>query len=215
MIDSICSFRTSSSFITFIVNKSIIFLLLFQFFYINIYAQTNEKNQPEKVKRVIASIDLETILSPSIYLNILYEKELGKRISLLYGFELQNPYSAVKINGKIHKLSTPNYYYLKAKSHYYILPFNKEKHSSLNGLYLGPSLKAGTAKGKKYKYLVLSPGIFLGSSFVISKKIILNIEFDFDGYLDWRNEIDTSEGYSYQGLTNIYMNLWFSVGYRF
>ena len=107
------------------MQNSIFFLLLFQFFHINIYAQTDEIIQPEKVKRVIASTDLETLFSPSIYLNLLYEKELRKRISVLYGFELQNPYSAVKINGKIYKLSTPNYYYLKAKSHFYLLPYNK------------------------------------------------------------------------------------------
>ena len=186
-----------------------------QFFHINIYAQSNEKIQPEKVNRIIVSTDLETLFSPSVYLNLLYEKELRKRISLLYGFELQNPYSAVKINGKIYKLSTPNYYYLKAKSHFYLLPYNKKKHSSLNGLYLGPLFKMGAAKSDNYNYLVLSPGIFIGSCFVLSNRLTLNIEFDFDGYMKWRKVINSKDGSYNQGYWTNYQNLWFSVGYRF
>jgi hypothetical protein len=62
--------------------------------------------------------------------------------------------------------------------------------------------------------LSVSPGILLGNSFVISKSITVNIEFDFDGYWEWKKEIDTNLGYNYRGHMTSYFNLWFSVGYR-
>jgi len=185
-----------------------------------LYAQPAEIIQSEKVKRLIGSTDLETIFyvggylyANGVYLNLLYENELKKKISILYGIEYQKLVSKVIIHVKLSSVFIAHFYYLKTKSHYYFLPFNKQKHSSLNGLYTGPSFKIGASITDNHNYYIISPGILVGSCFVVSNKLTLNIEFDFDGYLGWNKEIDRNEGYYYSFTS--YMNLWFSVGYRF
>jgi hypothetical protein len=193
------------------------FLLLFS---TNIYPQSTNIIQVEKIKRLIGSTDLETIFyiggylyANSVYLNLLHENELKKKISILYGVEYQKAVSKVIINGQLSSVFVSHYYFLKTKSHYYVLPFNKQKHSSLNGLYIGPSFKIGASITDNYRNYKISPGILVGSCFVVSNKLTLNIEFDYDGYFSWSKRLDRDDEYNYS--SSEWMNLWFSVGYRF
>jgi hypothetical protein len=190
-----------------------------------VYSQDTLILENKKVQRLIFSTDLETIfswnesLSKSLYannhfFNFLYENEIGNRTTILYGVEYQNLYSEVVISGRLVGIYFDKNYYLKCKYNYYILPFNKNDSPSQSGLYLGAALKIGGSKSDKYNSVKVSPGALLGYCFQVSKKISLHIEFDLDGYWEWRNEIDKNEGYAYKGLTNMWRNLWFSLGYR-
>jgi len=200
--------------------KIIILLLLSQLILTTIHAQNNDTLCFKKVKRIIGSTDSETILSgtgylyaSSNYFNLLYENELQKHLTLLYGIEYQKLVSKVIINGKLSSVFVAHYYFLKTKSHYYVLPFNKQKHSSLNGLYIGPSFKIGASITDNFRDYKISPGILVGSCFVVSNKLTLNIEFDSDGYFSWSKRLDRDDEYYYS--SGVWMNLWFSVGYRF
>lgn len=200
--------------------KIIILLLLSQHILTTIHAQNSDTLYFKKVNRIVGSTDFETILSgagylyaSSNYFNLLYENELQNRLSLLYGIEYQKLVSKVIINGKLSSVFVSHFYFLKTKSHYYFLPFNKQKHSRLNGLYIGPSFKIGASITDNYRYYRLSPGILIGSCFVVSNRFTLNVEFDFDGYLDWSKKLDRDDEYYYS--SGVWMNLWFSVGYRF
>jgi hypothetical protein len=204
--------------VTNIVNILIIFL----FFSGNLIAQNEIRFNSIRVHRIIVSTDLETILSGSgslyasgKYFNLLYEHKLKKRASILYGLEYQRQVSKIILNGQIASIYETNYYYAKSKYNLYIIPFNKNQHSSLNGVYLGTALKFGTATSDKYNYIVLSPGILAGTCFIIHKNLFLNVEFESDVYLKWRKQIDSSGNFTFENQSNFWMNLWLSIGYRF
>jgi hypothetical protein len=194
--------------------KIIILILLFNIFCTNLNAQTKEFQEKENFERLSISVDLETILSQNVFVNLLYEKKYRDRLSFLYGVEYQKKYSSINVNGRIISLSDHNFYYLKSKFHYYVVPFN-EKQSKLNGLYFGGSLKLGGGNRNSgyYKVIDVSPGILIGTCITLSNKITLSTELNIDGYIEWQKEANGDEGFKYFGTTS-YPNLWFSIGYR-
>lgn len=206
--------------------RLIVILLFTNIFCENAYSQYLKSKREKRTQKLIVSTDLETIfslnesLSKSLYannvfLNFLYEKEIGNKSSFLIGMEYQNLYSETVFNGQLINIYHEKTYYLKSKCHFYLIPSKKRKITNLNGLYLGPSFKMGGGNSDKFNYFTISPGIFLGYCFIVSNKISLDVEFDMDGYIDWQSDLNRNEGYRFMGYGRTWMNLWFSMGYQF
>jgi hypothetical protein len=195
--------------------KLIIFLFIFHYATTRNFAQQFTDSTQNEINRVLLSIGLETIVSNNTFVNLMYENDFKKRITLIYGLEYIRNSSKISVNGQIVNSSINQYFLLKAKAYYYFRTFNK-KYSAYNGCYFGPSLRAGIGERSDgfYNSLLIGPGITIGSSLPISSKITLNIELELDWYLEWKKENDTNDNYQYEGKMYSYPFIWLSLGYR-